>query len=32
MTGTCLVPVTVSPGDQVRMDFGAYGDIEVSFV
>ena len=31
MTGTCVVPVTVSPGDQVRMDFGAYGTIEVSF-
>jgi 2-keto-4-pentenoate hydratase len=31
MTGTCLVPVTVSPGDHVRMDFGAYGAVEVSF-
>jgi 2-keto-4-pentenoate hydratase len=31
MTGTCLVPVTVAPGDRVRMDFGAYGDIEVAF-
>jgi 2-keto-4-pentenoate hydratase len=31
MTGTCVVPVTVAPGDHVRMDFGAYGDIEVSF-
>jgi 2-keto-4-pentenoate hydratase len=31
MTGTCLVPVAVSPGDRVRMDFGAYGAIEASF-
>jgi 2-keto-4-pentenoate hydratase len=31
MTGTCLVPIAVEPGDHVRMDFGAYGDIEVSF-
>ena len=31
MTGTCLVPITVSPGDHVRMDFGSYGVIEVSF-
>ena len=31
MTGTCVVPVTVAPGDHVRMDFGSYGDIEVSF-
>jgi 2-keto-4-pentenoate hydratase len=31
MTGTCIVPVTVRPGDHVRMDFGAYGDIEVLF-
>ena len=31
MTGTCVVPVTVAPGDHVRMDFGAYGDVEVAF-
>ena len=31
MTGTCVVPVKVAPGDHVRMDFGAYGDIDVSF-
>jgi 2-keto-4-pentenoate hydratase len=31
MTGTCVVPVTVAPGDHVQMNFGAYGDIEVSF-
>lgn len=31
MTGTCLVPVTVSPGDRVRMDFGAYGAMELAF-
>jgi 2-keto-4-pentenoate hydratase len=31
MTGTCVVPVAVSPGDHVRMDFGAYGDVDVAF-
>ena len=31
MTGTCVIPVTVSPGDHVRMDFGAYGAVEASF-
>ena len=31
MTGTCVVPVTVSPGDHVRMDFGRYGAVEASF-
>jgi 2-keto-4-pentenoate hydratase len=31
MTGTCVVPVAVGPGDHVRMDFGAYGVVEASF-
>ena len=31
MTGTCLVPVAVSPGDHVQMDFGQFGEAEMSF-
>jgi 2-keto-4-pentenoate hydratase len=31
MTGTCVVPLTVAPGDRVRMDFGAYGVVEAAF-
>jgi 2-keto-4-pentenoate hydratase len=31
MTGTCLVPVAVAPGDHVRMDFGRLGSIETAF-
>jgi len=31
MTGTCLSPVTVAPGDRVRMNFGVLGAIEASF-
>lgn len=31
MTGTCLVPLAVAPGDEVRMDFGGYGDIRMEF-
>jgi 2-keto-4-pentenoate hydratase len=27
-TGTCLVPLEIAPGDQVRMDFGALGQVE----
>ena len=27
-TGTCLVPLEIAPGDQVRMDFGALGRVE----
>jgi 2-keto-4-pentenoate hydratase len=28
-TGTCLVPLAVTAGDQVRMDFGALGTVAV---
>ena len=31
MTGTCLTPLPVSAGDQVRMDFGELGRLEVAF-
>jgi len=27
-TGTCLVPLAIAPGDQVRMDFGALGIVD----
>jgi 2-keto-4-pentenoate hydratase len=27
-TGTCLVPLDIAPGDDVRMDFGALGRVE----
>ena len=30
-TGTCLIPVAVQPGDQVRMDFGILGSVEARF-
>jgi len=29
-TGTCIVPLPIAPGDQVRMDFGAFGSVEAS--
>jgi len=28
ITGTCLVPVAVTPGDRVRMDFGTLGTVQ----
>jgi 2-keto-4-pentenoate hydratase len=31
MTGTCVVPVAIAPGDRVRMDFGRYGAVEAAF-
>jgi 2-keto-4-pentenoate hydratase len=31
MTGTCLPPVEIGPGDRIRMDFGAFGAIAASF-
>lgn len=31
ITGTCLTPVPVSAGDSVKMDFGAFGVLEVAF-
>ena len=30
-TGTCVVPVTVQPGETVVADFGPFGRVEVSF-
>lgn len=31
ITGTCLTPVALTPGDRVRMDFGELGAIEAAF-
>jgi 2-keto-4-pentenoate hydratase len=31
-TGTCIVPIPVVAGDQVRVSFGVVGDIEIRFV
>jgi 2-keto-4-pentenoate hydratase len=31
ITGTCVAPVPVSPGDHVRMDFGEFGEVDVNF-
>jgi 2-keto-4-pentenoate hydratase len=31
ITGTCVPPVPIAPGDRVRMDFGFLGAIELSF-
>jgi len=31
MTGRCLVPIAVAPGDHVRMDFGTIGALEAAF-
>jgi 2-keto-4-pentenoate hydratase len=31
ITGTCIVPMVVGPGDRVRMDFGDFGEIEAEF-
>lgn len=32
ITGTCVPPVAVVPGDRVRMDFGAFGTIDAAFI
>ena len=32
ITGTCLTPVPVLPGDSVKADFGDFGALEVGFV
>jgi 2-keto-4-pentenoate hydratase len=32
ITGTCVPPVAIAPGDSVRMDFGDLGSMEVEFV
>jgi 2-keto-4-pentenoate hydratase len=29
-TGTCIVPIPIAPGDEVRMDFGAFGTVEAT--
>lgn len=29
-TGTCLTPIPIRPGDRVRMDFGAFGVVDVN--
>jgi 2-keto-4-pentenoate hydratase len=31
ITGTCVTPIAIAPGDRVRMDFGALGEIEAAF-
>jgi 2-keto-4-pentenoate hydratase len=31
ITGTCLTPVPVGPGDSVKADFGEFGALELSF-
>jgi 2-keto-4-pentenoate hydratase len=31
ITGTCVVPVPISPGEHVRLDFGALGTIDATF-
>lgn len=31
ITGTCVPPVAIAPGDRVRMDFGDLGAIEAAF-
>jgi 2-keto-4-pentenoate hydratase len=31
-TGTCLVPITVKPGDRVDADYGPIGTISIEFV
>ena len=30
-TGTCVVPVPVSPGDEILADFGVLGQVETRF-
>jgi 2-keto-4-pentenoate hydratase len=32
ITGTCVPPVAIAPGDHVRMDFGDLGSMEAEFV
>ena len=32
ITGTCLTPVPVAAGDEVKVDFGEFGTLEVGFV
>jgi len=30
-TGTCITPMRIAPGDQIRIEFGAFGLIEAAF-
>lgn len=30
-TGTCIVPLTVKPGDSVVLDYGGFGKMDISF-
>jgi 2-keto-4-pentenoate hydratase len=30
ITGTCVKPVPIAPGDRIRMDFGEFGTIEAA--
>jgi len=30
-TGTCITPIPIAPGDQVRMDFGLFGSVRAHF-
>ncbi|HEX4947377.1 MAG TPA: fumarylacetoacetate hydrolase family protein [Blastocatellia bacterium] len=30
-TGTCIVPLPIAPGDQLRVDFGAFGVVTAAF-
>ena len=30
-TGTCITPMRIAPGDQIRIDFGAFCLIEAAF-
>ena len=30
-TGTCVVPIPVVPGDEVRASYGAFGELMVKF-
>jgi 2-keto-4-pentenoate hydratase len=30
-TGTCIPPVTIAPGDRLRVDYGVLGEIEADF-
>jgi 2-keto-4-pentenoate hydratase len=30
-TGTCVIPIPIAPGDQLRVDFGALGALEAAF-
>lgn len=30
-TGTCITPVPIAPGDQLRVDYGLLGEIEADF-